>query len=43
MAKKLYGNNIRKACEVCQHGRLSADGSVMMVPTSVVSVACVRS
>ena len=27
MAKKLYGNNIRKACEVCAHGRRSADGS----------------
>ena len=32
MAKKLYGNNVRKACEVCQHGRLSADGSVMLCP-----------
>ena len=32
MAKKLYGNNIRKACEVCAHGRRSADGSVMLCP-----------
>lgn len=31
MAKRaLYGNRIDKACEVCRHGRRSADGQTVL-------------
>lgn len=30
MRQKLYGNHIDPACEVCQHGRRSADGRAVL-------------
>ena len=30
MRQKLYGNHIQSRCEVCQHGRRSADGQVVL-------------
>ena len=30
MRQKLYGNHVQSCCEVCQHGRRSADSQVVL-------------
>ena len=30
MKRKLYGNTVSPACQVCAHGRLSVDGQVVL-------------
>ena len=30
MKRKLYGNTVSAACHLCSHGRMSADGEVVL-------------
>ena len=30
MKRKLYGNTVTAACSLCSHGRMSADGAVVL-------------
>ena len=32
MKRKLYGNTVSPACQICLHGRMSVDGQVVLCP-----------